>query len=467
MWVALSASVGMPPRDYPTGGAGTIGGGAASKGVIAGFLDAFGLLVGAGELFAMRKLNPCVSATLAAIVVLWVGPASARIKLITLPVRERVEVQLDNPHATLVEEERIVPLVKGVNQVDFSWTNTQIDPGTILFRVLGPGEKMEVAEAEAAEPAPDAEAAAFEVTVLSVSYPPNEAALVWQVSASESGSARVRISYLLGNLTKSFNYRAVASRDETTLTLSQYMRLQNFANEQYGSTGLWAGFGEKFLKPIGINETKEMLAARYQNVPIRKTYTANAAAFGYLDQPQNKLRVPMHYVLKNDQANQLGQAPLQFGKVRIFQDDGRGSTAFIGEDYGKFTPRDDEMTLYLGVAQDIVVRRTIDRNEVRRVVGNLANREVVIKYEIENFKDKAVTLDVAESMAHIRGEVLGNTGRDVEWELGGETTFEGGADPAKSTFDQLLFHANLPARDADGKAEKIVHKLHVFIKNEW
>src|SRR6516162_7633912 len=66
-------------------------------------------------------------------------PASAfaRIKLITLPVRERVEIQLDNPNATLVEEERIVPLVSGVNQVDFSWANTQIDPGTIVFRVLG------------------------------------------------------------------------------------------------------------------------------------------------------------------------------------------------------------------------------------------------------------------------------------------------------------------------------------------
>ena len=39
--------------------------------------------------------------------------AWARIKLITLPVRERVEIQLDNPNATLVEEERIVPLPAG------------------------------------------------------------------------------------------------------------------------------------------------------------------------------------------------------------------------------------------------------------------------------------------------------------------------------------------------------------------
>ena len=71
-----------------------------------------------------------------ALIVAAPSAALARIKLITLPVRQRVEVQLDNPHATLVEEERIVPLVKGVNQVDFSWSNTQIDPNTILFRVI-------------------------------------------------------------------------------------------------------------------------------------------------------------------------------------------------------------------------------------------------------------------------------------------------------------------------------------------
>ena len=67
--------------------------------------------------------------------------AFARVKLITLPVRERVEIQLDNPSATLVEEERIVPLVKGENQVDFSWANTQIDPNTIVFRVVGAGRR--------------------------------------------------------------------------------------------------------------------------------------------------------------------------------------------------------------------------------------------------------------------------------------------------------------------------------------
>ena len=52
-----------------------------------------------------------------------------------------MEIQLDNGVYTLVEEERIVPLLKstprgGNNQVDFSWSNTQIDKDTILFRPI-------------------------------------------------------------------------------------------------------------------------------------------------------------------------------------------------------------------------------------------------------------------------------------------------------------------------------------------
>jgi hypothetical protein len=410
--------------------------------------------------FMQRKaLISCSARSAIAVVmtgILLSQPSSSwgRVKLITLPVRERVEIQLDHPGATLVEEERIVPLVKGENQVDFSWANTQIDPGTIVFRVVAPvGDKP------------------LEAKVLSVSYPPNEAALVWNVGASDSGSARVRISYLLGNLTKSFNYRAVASHDEQTLVLSQYMRLQNFANEEFGSTGLWAGFGPRFSKPIGINETKEMLVEKFDTVPIKKTYTCNPAEYDYLDRAQNKLRVPMHYVLKNDKANHLGAAPLQYGKVRIFiggaGDEKQSATAFLGEDWGKFTPIDDELKLYLGVTQDIVVKRTIDKNETKRITGNLHDQDVVVKYEIENFKDQPVTLDVVENLRHLRREVSADNDRDVQWNLAGDTTFEGGLDKDHSTFEQVMFHVKLPARNKDGKTETIVQKLHVVLKNEW
>jgi hypothetical protein len=45
--------------------------------------------------------------------------------------------------------------------------------------------------------------------------------LIWSVGSNDSGSARVRIRYLLGNLSKSFNYRAIASKDEKWLVLSE------------------------------------------------------------------------------------------------------------------------------------------------------------------------------------------------------------------------------------------------------
>ena len=118
----------------------------------------------------------------------------------------------------------------------------------------------------------------------------------------------------------------------------------------------------EFLKPVGLNETKEMLMARFEKVPVKKTYTVDLEEFGYLDEAQKKLRCPMHYVLKNDKANRLGGSPLPYGKVRIFIDGGKEQpTAFLGEDWGNFTPVDDEMNLYLGVAQDVVVKRTIEK----------------------------------------------------------------------------------------------------------
>lgn len=371
----------------------------------------------------------------------------ARIRLTTLPVRERVAIQLDHPQSTLIEEERIVPLVKGVNQVDFSWANTRIDPNTLILRVLPP---------TAAQP--------LDVKVLSVSYPPGETALVWALSASASGTARVRISYVLGGLSKDFHYRAVASRDEKTLELTQFLRVNNNANEAYENAEFWAGVGQRFSKPLGLDETKEVPLNQFANVAVRKTYTCDPGEFGYLDQAQDKLNVPMHYVIKNA-GGSLGKEALPAGKARIFQDDGKGGSAFLGEDRGNFTPPDDELKLYLGLARDITVRRTVDRSERQRITGDLYRDDIILKYEIENFKDTPVTLDISESVRQIHDQIRGDNGRDPEWQLG-----EGSLrnpDPEKSDADKLLFHIQLPPRNPDGQAQKQTHTLRLTFNNDW
>ena len=198
---------------------------------------------------------------LSVLLVLGVTPLDvlARIKLTTLPVRERVEIHLDHAQIALVEEERIVPLVKGVNQVDFSWANTRIDPDTLVFRILPPPADQ-----------------SLDAKVLSVSYPPNENALVWSVSANISGAARVRISYVLGGLSKDFHYRATADHDEKTLDLAQYLRVNNNANEAYDMAKFETGIGGLwFDKSLGLSETKEVRLNSFAAVPVRKTYTSD------------------------------------------------------------------------------------------------------------------------------------------------------------------------------------------------
>ena len=137
-------------------------------------------------------------------------PAHARVKLVALPERARVVVSLAHPDATLVEEERILTLQKGVNKVDFSWAGVNIDPGSIQIRMLSHPDK---------------------VPVLNTSYPPNENALVWEISSPAAQEERVRISYLLSGLNRDIVYRAIAEPDEKAMTLRNYLRLRNDSGE--------------------------------------------------------------------------------------------------------------------------------------------------------------------------------------------------------------------------------------------
>ncbi|MDZ4829561.1 MAG: hypothetical protein SGJ09_05100 [Phycisphaerae bacterium] len=371
--------------------------------------------------------------------------AFSGVKLIALPQRERVEIQLEVPGLTLIEEERTVPLAAGSNEVVFAWANAAIDKSTVQFRCLSDPDKVQV---------------------ISVSYPPNENALTWQVSSPTAGPAKVRISYVIGGVDKSYEYRAEAGKDEKALTLWQYVELHNRTPEAFGESDMFTGYGERLERPVGANETRKILAARFDGVPIAKTYTADLAQFGFLDPAKRQLKIPMHYVLKNDATHGLGRFPLQPGKARIFQDDGHGTSAFLGEDWAAFAAKDDELKLFIGVAKDIVVTRTIEKRDRKQTAGPLSDYDLVVKYEIENFKDAPVTIDLAESMNALHREVIGEVQRPVEWVLGSTGSLKE-QDNAKSTSDRIVFRVAAPPRGADQKAVKKTETLHVVMKNEW
>jgi hypothetical protein len=384
-------------------------------------------------------------------------PASARIKLATLPPRERVEIQLENENATLVEEERIVTLLEKSNEIDFSWTNTQIDKWTILFRPLVADDS---------------------VRVINQSYPPGENALVWNVYADKAGPVKVRISYIIGNLRRTFSYRATAENDEKTLTLRTYMRVWNFSGEEFGLSSVWGGIAGVFQKEMGLQESKEILIAKFTDVPINKKFIFNWRTGQRVPDEPNQRYVTMHYVLKNEKpkaapkdetASVLGSWPLPFGKARIFQFDKAAppNETFIGEDWGQFTPIDDEMKLYLGLARDVKVERTVKKNDKQDIHGNLYNREVIVQYKIQNFKKDALTLDIEEDMNALRDEFCGGKDHEAQWQLLGETTDKTKVE--RKSAQKVELHVPLAGapKEADKKPPEVIFLLHIVFKNEW
>ncbi len=125
------------------------------------------------------------------------------------------------------------------------------------------------------------------------------------------------------------------------------------------------------------------------------------------------------------------------------------------------------MRLYVGTAQDIVVQRTIDKNEQKRVAGNLYDREVIVKYEIENFKDKAGHARRRGEPPAFRNEVLATRAATCSGNWARKPRSQGPRTRRRAPSRRSSFTSTLPARGADGKAEKIVQKLHLVIKNEW
>lgn len=315
------------------------------------------------------------------------NPVHARIKLVALPERGKTIIRLDNPKATLIEEERVLTLQKGVNKVDFSWKGVSIDVDSIRLTVLTQSD---------------------EVTLLNVSYPPNEAALVWEIYTRDAFEVKVRISYLLSFIDRLITYKGLANREETRMNLKSFLVLRNFSGEDFERALVLLDDSEVFEKSISHEETKQLLHLNRADVPIEKRWTFDAGKLPWdPEKLDTNVGIPVTYRIKNVKEMGLGSSVLGAGKVRVFQEDGHKSTIFLGEDHTKLVPVGGEMEVYIGDSRDIVVTQRKMREERINVRYNRKNRMVlydtdeIIKATIENFKEQPAMLTMIQ---HIPGQ---------------------------------------------------------------
>ena len=362
--------------------------------------------------------------------------SQARIKLVALPERAATVIRLDNPRATLIEEERVLTLQKGLNKVDFSWKGVSIDADSIRLKAIDHPEK---------------------VTLLSVSYPPNEAALVWDISSDSDFAERVRISYLLSNIDRLITYKALADKAETMVDLKSFLVLRNFSGEDFDRARVLLDYGEAFERGIDHEETKQMLFLKAPKVPIVKVWTWDAVAMKGKWDPEkleNKnVGIPVSYRIVNNAKSKLGKFALWGGKARLFQDDGHESTIFLGEDVTGLVPVGEKMELYIGDSRDIVVTQRdmtgakkikIKRNKKGDIV--LYDTDEIITAKIENFKDSGAVLTMIQ---HIPGQ----------WDME-----ECNMKYKRKDASTLEFEITLPARTEAGPAVKEL-KMHYHRRN--
>jgi hypothetical protein len=359
--------------------------------------------------------------------------ANARIKLVALPERADTVIRLDNPMATLIEEERVLTLQKGLNKVDFSWKAVFIDADSIRLTVLDHPEN---------------------VTLRNVSYPPGEAALVWEISSDDNYAETVRISYLLSNIDRLITYKAIADKAETAVNLSSFLVLRNFSGEDFDSASVLLDYGKAFEQGIKHEETKQMLFFKVPKVPITKVWKWDSATLPWdPEQLENQnIGIPVSYRIVNNKESGLGDYALWGGKARIFQDDGQKSTIFLGEDVTRQIPVGEKTELYIGDSRDIVVTQrkmtdkkiNIRKNNKGRIV--LYDTDELITAKIENFKDTPATLTMIQ---HIPGQW---DMKDCNMEYKRKDAFT------------LEFEITLPGRTEKGPAEKNL-KMHYNRRN--
>ena len=142
-------------------------------------------------------------------------------------------------------------------------------------------------------------------------------------------------------------------------------------------------------------ETKQISLLEGSGVPVEKIFVVNGQNFYYRSaqapgQPQ-KDPVMVYYKFRNEEKAGLGM-PLPAGNVRVYQKDSKGGILFIGEDRIDHTPKDENVTIHIGNAFDVIAERK--QTDFKKIDTHTWEMEYEIT--LRNHKDSAITVQVNE-----------------------------------------------------------------------
>ena len=258
--------------------------------------------------------------------------------------------------------------------------------------------------------------------------------LIWTLDNTGAPTQTIEASYLTTNIQWKADYVLTVTRDEKTADLDGWVTLTNNSGASYDNATLQLVAGQvnqvmprmemmksmnaEVIPPaappvtqenfseyhlytvtrrtsINNNESKQISLLNGSNIPINKTYVAEAQPYYFRNSQGigNPITEPVmvYYNFKNDQKSGLGM-PLPAGTVRVYQGDSKGNIQFAGEDNIQHTPKDEALRIHVGNAFDVVCERK--ETDYRKIAGNVYEMEYQIT--LRNHKDGPVTVDVRE-----------------------------------------------------------------------
>jgi hypothetical protein len=247
--------------------------------------------------------------------------------------------------------------------------------------------------------------------------------LRWLVDADNGGTKETEVSYLTTGLSWRADYVLLLNEANTRADLDAWVTLDNTCGTSFENAQLKLIAGDvhratqaatpmpmmmdmaagarsakqfeeqsffeyhlyTLQRPTSVlnNQTKQVSLFPSTSVGINKIYS--------YDWRQSNDRVGVSAEFQNREQNGLGLA-LPAGRVRVYQQSGKGGQEFIGEDNVEHTPKNEKVTVRIGNAFDIVAERS--QTDFRRISDRVAETDIQVK--LRNHKKEAVEVVVAD-----------------------------------------------------------------------
>ncbi len=408
----------------------------------------------------------------------------------TLYAQKNTSLTISNQNLGLVKEERVLELLKGRQKTNLEDIPALINPSSVLieseFNVLEQNfeydlisvDKILQKSLEKEIVIDHPEQGRFEGTLLSATIrnmilkssdglmqivPRNNKqkislkgladekqpfiirpTLVWDVESSKKGSFKTQVSYLTKGLTWNADYVGLLNEDDSKITLSGWVTINNTSGKTFRETKLKLMAGDLNL----VQTESRKSSRRYETMALSKSdasfseksffeyhlYDLNRKTnlqnnqikqiqlFGETTGKTTKIyrvnssdpgKTAVIISFKNSKKNNLGM-PLPKGIVRLYKKDGN-EREFVGENRISHTPKDEKIDIETGKAFDIVSERSI--KHVKRPTKRSERR--TIEYKIRNHKEEQVSIEIVENIRqHAEIEIHSANGKLLEQKAG-------------------------------------------------